>query len=122
MTGDANKAITSWKIDTKSERSLNNWHEKLDLTCVPEFKAASMMAAFFIGWAIALLFLPRLADIYGRKGIFLTATSMQVTLMTVGLMTTSLNLMIAVFFGLGVATSVRMAVGYNYLIEFAPVS
>ena len=117
-----NKAIKSWKIDTESESSLINWHEKLDLTCVPEFKAASIISAYFVGWAIALLFLPRLADIYGRKKIFLAATSMNLTLMTVVLMTTSLNLMIATFFGLGVATSVRITVGYNYLIEFAPVS
>ena len=80
------------------------------------------MTAYFIGWAIALLFLPRLADIYGRKKIFLAAISMVIAVMTVILVTTSLTVMIVAFFALGVASSVRVAVGYNYLIEFAPIS
>ena len=80
------------------------------------------MTAYFIGWAIALLFLPRLADVYGRKKIFMVSIFMMITVMTVIFVATSLNVMIAAFFALGVASSVKVAVGYNYMIEFAPIS
>jgi len=92
----------------------------LDLTCEPEWKIAFIVSAFFAGCFIGNFFLPRLADVYGRKKLFLASGGITFALMQVILFTKSLNTMIAVHFLVGLISSVKYCVGYNYLIELAP--
>jgi len=58
--------IQSWEIDWNSEKSLLNWHQTLDLMCSPEWKVGLLGSIYFIGFAATLLWVPRLADMYGR--------------------------------------------------------
>ena len=63
-------SVTEWQVDWDSEHSLHNWYDKMDLVCTPKTTIASIGTAFFAGWTLTLFFLPRLADIYGRKLIW----------------------------------------------------
>ena len=69
-------------INYDDPKSLYNWVETLDLKCIintlkfigESTEVIGMLgSAFFIGWVISNIFVPRLGDIYGRKFIFLIA-------------------------------------------------
>ena len=77
-----------WEIDYESNHSLHNWYQKLDLYCEDKWKIGFITSAFFVGWTICLiLFLPRTADIYGRRRVYLTSIACQFIGMNVILFT-----------------------------------
>jgi hypothetical protein len=55
-----------WKIDYSKNRALHNYVEKLSLACNSHITIGLIGSSYFFGWALSLLFLPRLADIHGR--------------------------------------------------------
>ena len=59
--------VREYKIDYSSDKSLVNWYEQLDLVCEPDWKIALIGSAFFVGWVITLLWVPRISDKHGRK-------------------------------------------------------
>ena len=85
---------------------------------MPSFIAS----AFFLGWSLTLLWVPRLADIYGRKYIFAIGQIFGAILYSILMVTDSLNVTIAVSFLCGMLNSVRVNIGYVYLIELMPKS
>ena len=113
--------VVSWEIDWASDRSLNNWYGKLDLYCAPKWKTAAIMSIFFAGWTLTLPFLPRLADVRGRRPIWRVAVAVQFLMMLVVLWTRRVEVMLVAMFILGGLSSIRICVGYNYLIEFMPL-
>ena len=119
---DGNPAIASWAIDTSSPRSLNNWTLKLDLTYISDTHIAFIGTAYFIGWAATLLWFPRFGDVYGRKKMYILGKLMDLLVFITIFFTKNINVMIAAFFIFGAFTSLRVNVGYNYLIEMAPRS
>jgi MFS family permease len=60
-----------WKIDWTNEESLHNWVEEFDLYCTPKYVIGLMGSSFFIASVLSSLIFPRLADLFGRKKIFL---------------------------------------------------
>ena len=77
-------------------------------------------SSFFIGWCLSLLWIPRLADVYGRKNLFRIAQVIDFLLFTGMLLTNSLNVAIGIIFSIGFTTSIRLAAGYIYMLEFIP--
>ena len=67
---DGDPRIASWEADPNDSQTLNNWQQQLDLTCVPNWKVGMIGGSTFLGWSLTLLWLPRLADQYGRKKQF----------------------------------------------------
>jgi MFS family permease len=118
MNGDSQ--IESWEIDEDSVRSLNGWTLKLDLTYETSKHIALIGTSYFIGWAATLLWVPRLGDVYGRKKMFILSNVINTLNFVIVLFTKSLNVMIIAFFILGLASSIRVNIGYNYLIEMYP--
>ena len=112
--------MVAWEIDWESERSLHNWYEKLDLFCAPKWKTAAIMSSFFAGWTLTLPFLPRWGDLWGRRPVWRLAVAVQFTVMLAILFTRRVEVMICCMFVLGCMSSIRVCVGYNYLIEFMP--
>ena len=55
------------QIDWDSPYSLHNWVEQMHLENDKNFYIGMIGSAYFLGWVIALFFVPRLGDIYGRK-------------------------------------------------------
>ena len=60
-------AITDWRVDWDSKKSLNNWIVTFDWHCKPAWMLALPGACSFIGWTLGSFFLPPMSDIYGRK-------------------------------------------------------
>ena len=75
---------------------------------------------YFIGWASTLLFIPRLADKYGRKKVYATGVACQVILYTSIFFITSINLMIIVVLLYGMTLPSTLNVGFIYLLELFP--
>ena len=112
--------ITAYKIDKDSPDYLNNWWEKLDLQCQDKWKYQSLGSAFFIGWAVTLLWVPMLSDTRNRKKFFVSAMIVVFFAMTGILMTSDLSMMLFLMFVLGCVSSARTNIGYIYLMELVP--
>lgn len=113
----------NWEIDENSDHTLENWRQKLDLDlCTDIWKPSLIASTFFIGWALTLLWVPRLGDIYGRKQIFAVTMAFSVFLYAILMTTESLNVMILVSGLFGMLTSVRENIGFIYLVELFPKS
>lgn len=112
--------IASWEADPDSDRTLYNWQQKLDLTCVDDWKVTMIGTSLFIGWCTTLLWLPGFADRYGRKRFFWVGMLIQLCLYTCLLLTHSLIVMIILFLCFGALSTVRIQVGYVYLMELMP--
>lgn len=65
--------IESWEVDYESERTLENFQTRFNLVCTPEWQSALIPGLAFLGWTLTLLWMPRLADIYGRRMINIVA-------------------------------------------------
>lgn len=74
-------------------------------------------SAYFVGYSLACLFIPRLADIYGRRWLFIGAIWFQVLVYIGLLFSKSLvsNIILILVFGLCGAG--RSTTGYLYLME-----
>lgn len=72
-----NPDILRRKIDWDNDLSLHNWIDYLkpDLTCEQGFTSAIgiLGSMQFVGWTISACITPRLADIYGRRPIYLAS-------------------------------------------------
>ena len=115
-----NPNILSWHIDWESHESINNWQQKFDMMCEPKFKIGMIGSSFFIGWCFSLLWIPRLADIYGRVILFRIAQVFDFILFTAFFLTNNLNVAIGIIFCIGFTTSIRLAAGYIFMLEFFP--
>ena len=77
---------------------------------------------YFVGFTFTLTWLPPFSDIYGRKKFFMIAISLSL-LFHIGMyVTNQWSMMIAMTFCIGLASSLRLQVGFNYLIELFPKS
>lgn len=79
-----------------------------------------MGAMFFIGWCSTLLWMPQIADKYGRKRLFWIAVLVDLVLYTCLFFTHSLGWMIFIWTVLGAMNSWRTTVGYVYIMECVP--
>ena len=75
----------------------------------------------FAGWAVAALFIPRLADIYGRKKMYFISMLCHGLIYFGIVMSRSLKLTTALMFFLGMAGAGRASVGYLYMLELTPL-
>ena len=51
------------------EETFDNWVDKFELLCLEGYKIGLLGSLFFVGIATSTLFIPALADKYGRKGV-----------------------------------------------------
>ena len=109
--------ISNWQI---ADQSLNNWLTRLDLICAPSWKVGLLGSSFFIGWCLTMLWLPRLSDVKGRWFMFTYAMLIDTVLYTFLLWTQNFNLMVGVLFIFGILSSIRLNVGFVYLLELIP--
>lgn len=112
--------IASWEIDPNGDKFLHNWVQKLNLTCVDNWKVGLIGASLFLGWSATLLWLPSFADKYGRRRFFWAAMILDLLLFVGLLITTNLIVMICIWFSFGLLCSLRSNVGYVYLMELLP--
>ena len=112
--------VVSYEIDWSNIYSLHNWVEKLDLICCPGWKVALMGSMVFFGWVVTLPWMPRLSDMYGRKMIFNIGMLTDLVMFVFMFYTTNINSMIMVSFVFGLATTIRLNIGFVYMMELMP--
>lgn len=117
---DGNPLIASWNIDYSSADSLDNWQEKLDMMCKPKWLASSLGSIYFIGFVLTLVWLPRLADVYGRKVLFTYGVLAQAFLYTILMFTRDFYVMLLTIFTFGLLASIRQVTGFIYFLELMP--
>ena len=117
---DGDPRIASWSIDWLNPSSMFNWQQKLDMMCEPKLKIGLLGTMYFIGWTMTATWLPRFADLYGRKNLFKISQVCDTILFVALFMIDNINAMLAFMFILGLLTSIRINVGYIYMTEFIP--
>ena len=60
-----------FRINYTDDTSLENWVQDLDLYCTPGAQIGLIGSMFFAGWALSAFFLPRTADLFGRRKVYL---------------------------------------------------
>ena len=75
---------------------------------------------YFIGWCSTMCFIPRLADKYGRKKVYIAGITTQLILYTAIFFISNLNLMMLTIFLFGMTLPTTYNVGFIYLLEFFP--
>ena len=111
-------SILSWEIDYSDSRSLHNWQQKLDLMCEPDWKAALLGTAFCLPWCFVLLVVPKLADKWGRKWIYIGSRITDCFLYAVVLFTKDYYVMICAIAGFGLCAGGLVNVGTVFLGEW----
>jgi MFS family permease len=79
-------------------------------------------STWFIGWVASLFVVPRIADNFGRKYVYMLGMVMTVLCYTGVLLATNVNWLIVLQLLGGFATGIRMSMGYVYMMEFLPQS
>ena len=96
------------------------WIEQYSLYCESDSKIGFIGSCFFIGCFIGSFILPRLADVVGRKPIFLIGLTINVV-SNVGLYFGSSKIVLYLFLILGgVGETGRYYVAYVYAVEILP--
>ena len=62
-----NPDVLSYEPNWDLGDSYHNWIDKLDLACATPSQIGLIGSSSQMGWFITLIFIPRLADVYGRK-------------------------------------------------------
>lgn len=112
--------IIDYSIDWDNIYSIHNWVEKLDLTCTPGWKVGLLGSMVFVGWVITLIWVPRLSDKYGRKTIYMIGMWGDCACFIAMFLVTSIDLMICVTFVFGLCTTIRVNIGFVYIMEMMP--
>ncbi len=100
--------------------SLQNWVEDLDLYCTPGGQIGLIGSMFFAGWAFSAFFLPRTADLYGRRKVYLFAMSGHLIFYGGIILSRNIKLTTALQFFLGTMSVGRASIGYLYMLELIP--
>eukprot|EP00347_Sterkiella_histriomuscorum_P010242 403377046 len=108
------------RINYDHETSLKNWQTDLNLACESSSTIAMLGSAYFIGYSLACLIMPRLADIYGRKIFYLSSSALQLFLYLGIMLSRSAELTTALIVFFGICGVGRSAIGYLYLLEMIP--
>lgn len=90
------------------------------MMCKPKWLAGSLGSIYFIGYVLTLLWLPRLADVHGRKVLFTWGTFAQAILFTILMFTRQFYVMLVTIFAFGLLASIRQVTGFIYFLELMP--
>ena len=106
-----------YRIDKSNKLSLDNWITRLSMQCSQGTDLGILGSVFFLGNAISSLFVPRMADIYGRKWVLAANQSVQFIAMVFLVNTSSYKIASFLMFVLGLCATGRWAIGYVYFSE-----
>ena len=109
--------LISYRIDKDDMFYLDNWVEQLDLYCTPGKYIGALGSCAFLGAALACFFLPLFGDMYGRLPVYLVCSLLQLPLYYFANTTSSLAVIYALTFYLGVALIGRFTCGFVLVTE-----
>lgn len=99
--------VESYTPNMELEDSYDNWVTSLNLHCASGTKIGFLGGAFFLGWAITVLFLPRISDLFGRQKIIILGTVTNFISYTIMILATNYPQMIFSMIIMGFAATVR---------------
>ena len=88
------------------------------MECTPKVDFGFMGSLVFAGWFFASFFVPRLADLYGRRPIFIINLLVQACVIGLLILSKSQTLTTICLFVMGMCAAGRWTIGYVYLSEF----
>lgn len=92
--------------------------QQYDLVCVNDSKIGAVGSAYFIGWALLALVIPRYANVNGRKPIYGLSLLFAVLAITSVLFCTNIDMLVGASFVMGLCCAGRITVGFCYAMEF----
>ena len=96
--------------------------KKFDLYCTDSFEMSMIGSMFFVGTFVGSFILPRAADIYGRKPLFLIGLALYIVdVIMLHFAGSLLDLYLLMFLG-GISETGRYYVAYVYCVEMMPKS
>jgi MFS family permease len=108
-------------MNLTSPETLYNWVGRVDgLDCATNIIKSLIGMVWFIGWVLALLIIPRIADLFGRKQVYMISMVCGTVVYGAVLLCTNVYFMIVLFFLSGIFVGIRMSMGYVYMMEFVP--
>jgi len=94
----------------------------MDLYCTGSFEMSLIGSMFFVGTFIGSFILPRAADIYGRKPLFLLGLTLYIVVIIGLFFAKSLGMLYSLMFLGGISETGRYYVAYVYCVEMMPKS
>ncbi|TNV79458.1 hypothetical protein FGO68_gene13944 [Halteria grandinella] len=101
---------------------LQNWITRLGLECVDSYKIGLFGTLSFCGEVMSNFVLPPISDKYGRKFFTILGSTIQLTVYTLMLFSTSLTMTYCLMPFFGVTCSIRYCITYSHLMELYPPS
>lgn len=117
---DQKDIIVTWRIDYTNNLSLRNWFQQYNLMCEPISKTSLIGSFFFVGTFTGSFILPPLADVKGRKPMFLIGLGLYIFNAFGFLFGTNLYLLYFLMFMGGFCETGRYYVAYVYVVEILP--
>lgn len=88
--------------------------------CWPKYQIGLVSSLFWLGWCGTLLWVPRQADIYGRKNMIAYNNLVSFVLYLATLFAPNVYFLGVVFFIWGLFNSIRTSVAFLYMQELMP--
>ena len=107
-------------MDYSSQRTIHNLVMQYDLYCASDHFFSLISSCFLIGTFVGSMFLPKLADVYGRKPIFIVGLVLHLMAVTGIIISTNKHLLLVLMFMCGLSEVGRYYVGYVYAVEILP--
>ena len=89
--------------------------------CLPRTQQGLIGSIWFLGWVLTLPFIPRLADIYGRRRLVCFAPACYLLLWYALFQCESFRGIMVIALCFGLLTSIQVNVGYIYMVELFPM-
>ena len=109
-----------FKPDPDSDETLTNWVSTMNLYCTEDFEMSLIGSMFLVGAFVGSFILPRAADIYGRKPLFLTGLGIYILDVIALYFCNNLYLLYFLLFAGGISETGRYYVAYVYVVEMMP--
>lgn len=122
MPGFCDHPEIYYKVNTDDETSLENWFTDLHLECLSKPRIGLIGSSLFAGWALSAIFIPRMADLYGRKKIFMFSMILELATFIGLYLSKDVNLTTVLMFFFGIASVGRCSISFLYLMELLPAS
>ena len=97
---------------------MNNFIVDFNLHCISGFEIGLMGTSIFAGYTLSALIFPRMSDVIGRQKTFRRSFFLHVMGTAIILFAPSYYFIYLGLFLVGLASTVRTAVGYVYSLEF----
>ena len=114
------KKTYKYKPDPDAIDTLTNWVSQIDLYCTEDFEMSLIGSMFFLGTFLGSFILPRAADVYGRKPLFLIGLALYIGVAIALIFVENLYTLYVLMFLGGISETGRYYVAYVYIVEMMP--